>query len=84
MKLPAINPEGYRRTSTLTYAARLARPLLVIDSLANATPLIEASARSGHPIELVALAPTDDPALAAVRETAQVDFFRRQLVSRSR
>ena len=35
LRTPAGNAEGYRRTSALTYADRLSRPLLVIHELTD-------------------------------------------------
>ncbi len=62
MGLPAENVEGYRAANVLTYADRLARPLLVIHGTAddNVYPLhslklVDASFRAGRPVEFLPL-----------------------------
>jgi len=89
MKTPAANPEGYRATSALTHAARLARPLLVLHGItddnvhfAHTLALIEALYVAGKRAEVITLSATHmvpDPELAVARERVQVDFFRQHL-----
>ena len=89
MKLPSDNPEGYARTSALTHAPALRRPLLLMHGLtddnvhfAHALALTEALFEAGKSAELVALPFTHmivDPKLHARTERAQVEFFRRHL-----
>jgi dipeptidyl-peptidase-4 len=89
MKTPAQNPDGYARTSALTHAAKLARPLLIIHGItddnvhfANALALIEALYVAGKRAEVVTLSATHmvpDPKLNLAREQLQVDFFRTHL-----
>ena len=89
MKTPEANPEGYRRTSALTHAARLERPLLLIHGLtddnvhfAHTLALIEAlyiAARRAEVITLSATHMVPDPKLNLAREQVQVEFFRQHL-----
>lgn len=89
MKTPQANPEGYARTSALTHAARLARPLLVVHGItddnvhfAHTLALIEALYVAGKRAEVVTLSATHmvpDPKLNLAREQLQVDFFRAHL-----
>ena len=89
MKTPAANPDGYRRTSALTHAAKLQRPLLVIHGItddnvhfAHTLALIEALYVEGKRAEVVTLSATHmvpDPKLNLAREKVQVDFFRQHL-----
>jgi dipeptidyl-peptidase-4 len=89
MKTPAQNPEGYTRTSALTYAAQLTRPLLIIHGItddnvhfAHALALIEALYVAGKRAEVITLSATHmvpDPKLNLAREQVQVDFFREHL-----
>jgi dipeptidyl-peptidase 4 len=93
MKTPAANPDGYRRASALTHAAKLQRPLLVIHGItddnvhfAHTLALIEALYVEGKRAEVVTLSATHmvpDPKLNLAREKVQVDFFRQHLASRS-
>ena len=91
MKLPADNADGYRRTSALTYAAQLNRPLLMIHGItddnvhfAHTLALIEALYVAGKRAEVVTLSATHmvpDPKLNLAREKVQVDFFRQHLAA---
>lgn len=89
MKTPRDNPDGYRSTSALTHAARLARPLLLLHGItddnvhfAHTLALIEALYVAGKRAEVITLSATHmvpDPRLALAREQVQVDFFRQWL-----
>jgi dipeptidyl-peptidase-4 len=89
MKTPEANPDGYRATSALTHAAKLARPLLIIHGItddnvhfAHTLALIEALYVAGKRAELITLSATHmvpDPKLNLAREQVQVDFFRQHL-----
>jgi dipeptidyl-peptidase-4 len=89
MKTPQANPEGYRATSALTHAAKLARPLLLIHGttddnvhLAHTLALIEALYIAAKRAEVITLSATHmvpDPKLNLAREQVQVDFFRQHL-----
>ena len=89
MKTPEQNPEGYRRTSALTHAGKLERPLLLIHGLtddnvhfAHTLALVEslyAAAKRAEVITLSATHMVPDPKLNLAREQVQVDFFRQHL-----
>ena len=89
MKTPQANPDGYKTTSALTYAAQLERPLLVIHGItddnvhfAHTLALIEALYVAGKRAEVITLSATHmvpDPKLNFAREQVQVDFFRQHL-----
>ncbi|MCW5806170.1 MAG: prolyl oligopeptidase family serine peptidase [Deltaproteobacteria bacterium] len=89
MKTPHQNPAGYQATSALTYADKLARPLLVIHGItddnvhfAHTLALIESLYVAGKRAEVITLSATHmvpDPRLALAREQVQVDFFRQHL-----
>jgi dipeptidyl-peptidase-4 len=89
MKLPAANPDGYHKANVLTYAEKLARPMLVIHGItddnvhfAHTLALIEALYLAGKRAEIVTLSSTHmvpDPKLALAQERIQLDFFRRHL-----
>ena len=90
MKLPTNNAQGYRATSLLTHAAKLARPLLLIHGttddnvhFAHTLALIEALYVAGKRAEVIALSGTHmvpDPRLSLAREKAHIEFFRAHLV----
>src|SRR4029453_2658699 len=89
MRTPAHNPAGYVKTSALTHAAKLTRPLLLIHGIADdnvhfahTLALIEAlyiAAKSAEVITLSATHMVPDPKLNPAREQVQVDFFRKHL-----
>jgi dipeptidyl-peptidase-4 len=89
MKTPQTNPDGYRMTSALTYAAKLERPLLIIHGITDdnvhfghTLALIEALYVAGKRAEVITLSATHmvpDPKLNLAREQVQVDFFRQHL-----
>lgn len=89
MKTPQANPEGYRATSALTHAAKLARPLLIIHGLtddnvhlAHTLALIESLYIAAKRAEVITLSATHmvpDPKLNLAREQVQVEFFRQHL-----
>ncbi len=89
MKLPDDNADGYRRTSLLTYAHELARPLLLIHGttddnvhFAHTLALIEALYVAGKRAEVIALSGTHmvpEPRLALARERAHLELFRAHL-----
>ena len=89
MKRPAENPDGYKRTSALTYADKLTRPLLIIHGLtddnvhlANSLALVEAFFAAGKRADFVPLSSTHmvpDPDVALARERLQVEFLRAHL-----
>lgn len=89
MKLPGDNADGYRRTSLLTYAHELARPLLLIHGttddnvhFAHTLALIEALYVAGKRAEVIALSGTHmvpEPRLALARERAHLELFRAHL-----
>jgi dipeptidyl-peptidase-4 len=91
MKTPQANPDGYRSTSALTYAAKLSRPLLVIHGItddnvhfAHTLSLIESLYVAGKRAEVITLSATHmvpDPKLNLAREQVQVDFFRQHLAT---
>jgi len=85
--LPAENADGYRRSNVLTYAADLARPLLVVHGLTDdnvyfqhTAKLADALLAAGRPYELVLLPGThmlNDPALRTRELERVADFFAR-------
>ncbi len=89
MKRPVDNPDGYARSSALTHAAALRRPLLLMHGVtddnvyfAHTLAFIEALYREGKAAEVVALSSTHmlvDPKQALAREKLQIDFFRKHL-----
>jgi dipeptidyl-peptidase 4 len=91
MKQPKDNEEGYRRTSALTYADRLNRPLLMIHGIsddnvhfAHTLALIEAFYAASKRAQVVTLSATHmvpDPKLVFAREKIQVDFFHENLMT---
>lgn len=89
MREPVHNPEGYKSTSALTHAAKLARPLLIIHGItddnvhfAHTLALIEAMYVAGKFANVITLSATHmvpDPKLNLAREQVQIDFFRQHL-----
>jgi dipeptidyl-peptidase-4 len=89
MRTPQHNPDGYARTSALTHADKLDRPLLIIHGItddnvhfAHALALIEALYVAGKYASVITLSATHmvpDPKLALAREQVQIDFFRQHL-----
>lgn len=89
MKQPKDNPEGYKRTSAMTYADRLEVPLLIIHGItddnvhfAHSLALIEELYAAGKNAEVVTLSATHmvpDPKLVVAREKVQINFFRKHL-----
>ena len=89
MRTPEHNPAGYERTSALTHAAKLSRPLLVVHGItddnvhfAHTLALIEALYVAHRRAEVITLSSTHmvpDPKLNLAREQVQIDFFRQHL-----
>ncbi len=91
LDLPSANPEGYRRSSVLTYANKLERPLLIVHGLtddnvyfAHSFRLMEALFRAGRPFEFLPLPGTHmagaEDSVLAMRENERVmEFFDRHL-----
>jgi dipeptidyl-peptidase-4 len=89
MLTPQHNPEGYDKTSALTYASKLTRPLLVIHGItddnvhfAHTLALIESLYVAGKFANVITLSATHmvpDPKLSLARERVQIDFFRSHL-----
>jgi dipeptidyl-peptidase 4 len=89
LRTPQDNPEGYKKSSALTYASELQRPLLILHGVtddnvhfAHTLAFIEALFRAGKRAELITLPTTHllaDPKLSLAREKVQIDFFRDHL-----
>jgi dipeptidyl-peptidase-4 len=89
MRTPQHNADGYTRTSTLTHASKLDRPLMIIHGItddnvhfAHTLALIEALYVAGRYATVITLSATHmvpDPRLNLAREQVQVDFFREHL-----
>ncbi len=89
MKRPQDNVAGYAHGSTLTHAAKLARPLLIIHGItddnvhfANALALVEELYVNAKRAEFITLSATHmvpDPKLSLARERVQIEFFREKL-----
>jgi len=89
MRLPEHNAAGYERTSAITHAAKLSRPLLLIHGIsddnvhfAHTLSLIEELYVHGKRAEVITLSSTHmvpDPKLNLAREQTQIDFFRKHL-----
>ena len=89
MKRPQDNAAGYAHGSTLTHAAKLARPLLIIHGItddnvhfANALALVEELYVNAKRAEFITLSATHmvpDPKLSLARERVQIEFFREKL-----
>lgn len=93
LNTPQANPEGYRKSSILTYADQLHRPLLLLHGTAddnvyfgNSLKLTDALLKAGKPFELVPLAGVThllpDPDLRFRVESRIAEFFRRTLQAR--
>jgi dipeptidyl-peptidase-4 len=89
MREPDHNKAGYERTSALTHASKLSRPLLVIHGItddnvhfAHTLALIESLYVAGKFANVITLSATHmvpDPKLSLAREQVQIDFFRQHL-----
>jgi dipeptidyl-peptidase-4 len=94
LRTPQDNPEGYLKSSALTHAGELKRPLLIIHGVtddnvhfAHTLAFIEALFRAGKRAELITLPTTHllaDPKLSLAREKVQIDFFREHLGANAR
>ena len=65
MGLPENNPDGYKKSSVLTYASELSRPLLLIHGITddnvyfvNSLQLAEALFEAGKPFEFLPMTGT--------------------------
>jgi dipeptidyl-peptidase-4 len=86
LRTPAANDEGYRRTSALTYADRLASPLLLIHRPddervhhAHTRALLEALTAAGKQASATVMEAGPDPAGALVLDKAPLEHFRKAL-----
>jgi len=89
MGLPSENPEGYRKSSVLSYAAELKRPLLLVHGVTddnvyfqNSMQLSLALLKAGRPYELLLLPGTHmlaDEVMRARETERQMDFFAEKL-----
>jgi dipeptidyl-peptidase 4 len=86
LKTPAANPDAYRRTSALTYASQLTRPLLLFPSVpgsrvatAHAFALIDAVSAAGKHAEIATLPDAADAAHRIAACKLVLDFFRKEL-----
>ena len=87
--LPQDNPEAYRVSSILTYAADLKRPLLIVHGATDdnvyfqhSVQLADALYRTGRPFEFLPLLGThmiSDPLSRLRREVRVAEFFDRHL-----
>jgi dipeptidyl-peptidase 4 len=87
--LPSANADGYRKSSVLTYASNLNRPLLLIHGLTDdnvyfqhSVQLSEALFQSGKPFNFLPLLGThmvSEPLLRLRRQTRIIDFFDAEL-----
>lgn len=90
--LPEENPEAYRVSSILTYAADLKRPLLIVHGATDdnvyfqhSVQLADALYRTGRPFEFLPLLGThmiSDPMSRLRREVRVAEFFDRNLTPR--
>ena len=88
---PQDNPDGYKKSNVLTYAAGLSRPLLLIHGMAddnvyfvNTVKLTEALLSAGRTYDLILLPGTHSPSDQALTERvdeAAVQYLRSHLVS---
>jgi dipeptidyl-peptidase-4 len=87
---PDENPQGYERSSALTYAAELSRPLLIIHGMSDdnvyfthAIRLSDALLRAGRPHELVPLSGAThmvaDPQMTRALAIRTAQFFAEHL-----
>ena len=87
--LPSEDPEGYRVSNALTYADKLARPLMLIHGVTDdnvyfehTLKMVRALFAAGKPYELVLLPGTHqlpDPTLRSRLDQREADFFNREL-----
>jgi dipeptidyl-peptidase-4 len=90
--LPSENTDGYRKSSVLTYASNLSRPLLLIHGLTDdnvyfqhSVQLSEALFQAGKTFNFLPLLGThmvNEPLLRLRRQTRIIDFFDAELKSR--
>jgi dipeptidyl-peptidase-4 len=89
MRMPEHNRAGYERTSALTHASKLSRPLLIIHGItddnvhfAHTLALIESLYVAHKRAEVITLSSTHmvpDPKLNLAKQQVQIDFFREKL-----
>ena len=94
MRTPEHNPDGYAKTSALTYAAKLSRPLMIIHGItddnvhfAHSLALVEDLYAAGKYADVITLSATHmvpDPKLNLAREEVQIRFFREHLATPAR
>jgi dipeptidyl-peptidase-4 len=87
--LPSENPDGYRKSSVLTYASNLSRPLLLIHGLTDdnvyfqhSVQLSQALFEAGKDFNFLPLLGThmvSEPLLRLRRQTRIMDFFDAEL-----
>jgi dipeptidyl-peptidase 4 len=87
--LPSENADGYRKSSVLTYASSLSRPLLLIHGLTDdnvyfqhSVQLSESLFQAGKPFNFLPLLGThmvSEPLLRLRRQTRIIDFFDAEL-----
>lgn len=87
--LPSENADGYKKSSVLTYASKLSRPLLLIHGMTDdnvyfqhSVQLSEALFTAGKPFNFLPLLGThmvSEPVLRLRRQTRIVDFFDAEL-----
>jgi len=91
IQTPQTNPSGYRRSSVLSYADQLKRPLLVVHGVTddnvyfqNTMQLIMALLKAGKPYQLLLLPGTHmlaDPAIRARESERVMEFFQKNLAA---
>jgi dipeptidyl-peptidase-4 len=89
LRLPSDNPDGYRKSSVLTYAAKLSRPLFLIHGLTDdnvytqhSIQLSQALFEAGKPFNFLPLLGThmvSEPLLRLRRQTRIIEFFDAEL-----
>lgn len=92
--LPSENADGYKKSSVLTYASNLSRPLLLIHGLTDdnvyfqhSVQLSEALFQAGKPFNFLPLLGThmvSEPLLRLRRQTRIIDFFDAELKPRAK